>query len=61
MNPDWITHCWEERFNEDFDANDPKIIEKFRLKPFEYLYLAFVNFPKEDLQKMEELTASNGN
>ncbi|XP_074595213.1 epithelial cell transforming 2 pebble isoform X2 [Brevipalpus obovatus] len=60
MSPKWVEHCWEQRFNLDFDATNEEVIEKFRLKPFEYLNLAFVNYTGEDLQKMEELTITNG-
>ena len=60
MSPKWVDYCWEQRFNLDFDASNEEVIEKFRLKPFEYLSLAFVNYSKEDLQKMEELTITNG-
>ena len=60
MNPKWIEYCWEQRFDINFDASDPQVIEKFRLKPFDYLSLTFVGFPPEDLEKMEQLTEFNG-
>lgn len=60
MSPAWIDYCWEQRFVVNFDATDLEIVEKFRLKPFEFLYLAFVKFPADELKKMEELTVCNG-
>ena len=60
MNPKWIDYCWSQRFDINFDASDQEIIEKFKLKPFDYLSLSFVGFPAEDLEKMEQLTKSNG-
>lgn len=60
MSPGWIDYCWEQRFYVDFDATDSEIVEKYRLKPFEFLHLSFVKFPPDELKKMEELTVCNG-
>lgn len=59
MNLEWIDRAWEQRFDEDFKANDPQFIEEYRLLPFSQLYLAFVNFSEPDLKEMIELTEKN--
>ena len=60
MNPEWIDYSWEKRFDVKYCATDTDVIERFRLKPFDYLHIAFVGFPDSDLSKMEELTRTNG-
>jgi hypothetical protein len=57
---DWIDFAWENRFDENFTANKSEVLEKFRVKPFEGLRLAFVNFSGKDRLEMIEQTVANG-
>jgi len=59
MNMSWIDYSWENRFDESFRADDPFVIEKFKLKPFSTLNLAFLNFADSELEEMKELTLKN--
>lgn len=59
MSPSWISYSWEHRFDPDFKANDPQVIEQFRLPPFSKLNLAFINFSEKDLKEVKELTIKN--
>ncbi|KAI1285925.1 Protein ECT2 [Halotydeus destructor] len=60
MKKEWIDYAWEQRFNTDFDAAMVNVIERFDLKPFTGLEFGFVNFQKDDLTEIEDLTHRNG-
>lgn len=59
MNLKWIEYSWEHRFDEKFRADDPQVIETFKLQPFSQLNLAFLNFSDIELEEMKELTLKN--
>lgn len=60
MNKTWI----EESFfmsqdSIDFDATKPDIIQRYRLRPFFGLHMAFVGFSDTDTEELTNLTAEN--
>lgn len=60
LTPEWLNHVWEKRHQPDFDPFSVDVLARYRIKPFEGLKLAFVNYNGEDLKEMTLLTIANG-
>ncbi|CAG2119479.1 unnamed protein product [Medioppia subpectinata] len=51
---EWIEELWQHRNDSHFDPNDINLINKFKIKAFHGLGLAFVGFSKEEPLEVNE-------